>query len=156
MATKRIAAPKTVEPEETLENHYSAAAETGTAIAPHVKGGAVLVGGVEYEVAVIVTRSVLRQELKVPFFVEFESAIYEAPPLEQATKMAPPMIADVINLQTGECQILICNTVLEREIERNYPNGSYVGKRFAMCGYMAGRESNDYRVYNIVELVPKA
>lgn len=155
-ATKALPKPDPSAGARDVDDDFDDEHAETKAVVPHVKGSALVVGGVAYEIAAIVTRSVLRQIPGIPFFIEIESAIYEAPPLEGSSKMAPPDIMDVVNLETGECQVVICNTVLHLELDRKYPNAGYVGRKFAMCGYMAGRETNDYRVYNIVELNAKA
>ena len=115
-----------------------------------------------YEVVKVVSRSILRQEDDVPFYVEFESVSRVAEALEKTAgrpRQDPPKIADVINLESGEFSILIMNAVLESELNRNYPNGGYVGRKFAIVrGNHPEATDTDkrYKLYRILELREKA
>lgn len=127
-------------------------APEASAVVPHSRGAPLVISGSDYEIAEIVTRTVLRQENGRPFFVTFESGTYEAPPLDGPSKYAPPMISEVVNLETGECQILIMNTVLLRELDRHYPAGAYVGRSFAIVGYTHPDPEKRYRIYSVREI----
>lgn len=117
-----------------------------------------------------VTRSVLSQkELdgKTPIYVEFEGAARQAPPIKRSPEeeedvmsgkvkpMDPPRVADIVNLETGELQIIIMNKVLESELDRAYPEGGYVGLSFGILKVGRGgkRLDRQYNQYRIVELV---
>lgn len=115
-----------------------------------------------------VTRTVLQQAEGVPFAVEFESASYDSevqqPARGGAAKMGTARVAEVVNLVTGSHQLLIMNTVLEGELNRNYPDNSYIGKQFAIRSHFPNDGENAdgtpkkrrYKVYEIVEIeVPK-
>lgn len=110
-----------------------------------------------------VTRTVLQQVENVPFAVEFEGPAHESEvqtPARGGTKMQPARVADVINLVTGSRQVLIMNTVLEGEMDRNYPDQAYVGRKFAIRSHFpSDGEAPDgstrkrrYKVYEIVEI----
>src|SRR5271165_3848301 len=95
--------------------------EGGTALAVlPPKGKFVALPGGNYEVASQVTRNVLRQEVDVPFYVEFQSTIAPSrmDPANSKFKDVKtgegvvPDVADVMNLETGELQVLIINAVL--------------------------------------------
>lgn len=115
-----------------------------------------------------VTRTVLQQNDGIVLAVEFESAAIESEIAEQArgkgTKMAPARTCDVINLRTGEKQLLIMNTVLEGELDKHYPKQGYVGKQFAFRSYFpqdgvkedGSPKYRNYKLYNIVEIQMKA
>jgi hypothetical protein len=78
--------------------------------------------------------------------------------------MAPARVMDVIEyeivdgeIREGSRKILIANTVMEGELNRNYPDGSFVGKSFLMRSYFpqdlnstTGKKA--YKVYEIVEV----
>lgn len=109
-----------------------------------------------------VTRTVLQQKDDVPFCVTFESAIRESE-VQEGTgrggkpKMAAARVADVLNIETGSHQILICNTVLEGELNRNYPDNSFVGRTFLMRSFfpvdlnsVTGKKA--YKVFEIIEV----
>ena len=111
-----------------------------------------------------VTRTVLQQQEGVPFAVEFESVAKDSevqqPARGGAAKMGTARTCDVINLVSGAKQVLIMNTVLEGELNRNYPDGSYVGKQFAIRSHFPNDGENAdgtpkkrrYKVYEIVEI----
>ncbi len=97
----------------------------------------------------------LPQQDDVPFFVQFESAVYTGEQLADSD-MAAAELAQIINLETGELRLLIVNTVLKSAIERNYPDESYVGKKFAIRRFPKlagdGKVSKRYKAYDIAEI----
>jgi hypothetical protein len=109
--------------------------------------------GGQYKIAKQVTRTVLHQHDGEPFYIQFQSSIRRSTvePAGDKADMAPPNIADVLNLETGEMQILVMNTVLESELQRAYPNDDYVGRMF---GVKRGKSELDkrYKVYTIIEI----
>lgn len=109
----------------------------------------------KYEIAAQVTRSVLQQADGVPFYVEIQSASRVAMPVKES-KMEPPDLCDVLNLETGELQVLILNKVLKSELLRAFPDDSYVGKKFAIVRAKAKDEDKRYKTYRILELRERA
>lgn len=122
-------------------------------------GKSVALPGGDFEVAAHVTRSVLPQIPDEPFYIEFQTPFV-------ASKMNPefskyrdkktgepslPDVAEVVNLATGEYQILIGNTVLQSEITKAYPDETYVGRCFAVLQTKSEIDKR-YRVYKIVEI----
>lgn len=111
-----------------------------------------------------ITRSVLQQESGVPFYVRFENEPYQGEELEFTKrgkpKMAPARLCDVVNILTGELQLLIMNAVLESELRRyadkNYENKSFVGRAYGIVGFKDSDETDPdfkrYRTYKIREL----
>lgn len=126
---------------------------------PSIGGpGAMILGGKSFRTAKWVTRTVLQQEMNRPFYVRFEGAIGLSTMDPENSKFkdakgdgAVPEIANVINLETGEYQVLIINTVLGSELRRAYPDNAYVGKMF---GVMQSKSDIDkrYKSYKIIEL----
>jgi hypothetical protein len=118
------------------------------------------VGGVQYRVKNQVTRTVLRQVEKEPFFVTFENAAFQSQPLPNpkgGRPMQPPMVCHVYNLATKQRQLLIMNTVLLGNLIQAYPADGYVGKSFAIRGETPAKGSSEeksYRVYDILEIDP--
>lgn len=117
-------------------------------------------GDGEYIVARQVTRTVLRQDDGKPFYVLIESAadISDMPEEAKAKKkddMAPARVCNVVNLETGEPQVLIMNTVLESELDRAYPNGDYVGRSYAISRQQAATDKR-YKTYRILEITKSA
>lgn len=119
-----------------------------------------------------VTRTVLQQLENIVYAVRFEGAAYEGEELQagkgSGTKMAPARLANIINLETGEKQSLIMNTVLEGELVRSFgapkggdakgdgATGGYVGRAFMIRSIKPvdgdGKQKR-YRVYQIAEIV---
>lgn len=111
-----------------------------------------------------VTRTVLQQSENMPFAIMFESAAAESMVPEAARggaqKMAPARVCDVVNLVTGEKQLLIMNTALEGDLDRNYADNGYVGKQFLIRSHFPNDGVNPdgsvkkrrYKVYEIVEI----
>lgn len=109
-----------------------------------------------------VTRTVLQQKDDVPFCVTFESEIRTSE-VQEGTgrggkpKMSAARVADVVNLDGGSRQILIVNTVLEGELNRNYPSNGFVGKTFLMKSYFpadlnSATGKKAYKVFEIIEV----
>jgi hypothetical protein len=67
-------------------------------------------------------------------------------------QMEPATIAEVVDLQTGEQGILICATVLQKELHENYPNDDYVGRAFAIT--VTKVPEKKYNLYSILEIEP--
>ena len=114
-----------------------------------------------------VTRTVLQQRENVPFCVKFEGEMHESVVQEGVgrggkPKMAPAQVADVLEyvidndkIVEGSKKILIANTVLQGELDRAFPDKSYVGKSFLINGYFpteANGEKRRYKVYEIIEI----
>lgn len=115
-----------------------------------------------YEVDRVITRAVLQQIDGEPFSVKFETRAIEGQELKpqgRGTKMAPARVCDVLKLPSKEPCILIMNTVLESELDRAFPDGTYVGHSFAILRG-AHPDANDvdkrYKLYRILELKEKA
>lgn len=62
----------------------------------------------------------------------------------------PPELCQVVNLMTGEINQMIVGAVLKSELEREYPNASYVGKAFQI--QKAKVQGKRYSAYQIAEL----
>jgi hypothetical protein len=121
-------------------------------------GGRLLMGGKIFKTAKWVTRSVLQQKPEEAFYVQFEGPIHLSPMDPDNSKFKDadgvgnvPDIANVINLSTGEFQVLIINVVLGSELRQSYPNDAYVGKMF---GIMQTKSAIDkrFKTYKIIEL----
>jgi hypothetical protein len=110
-----------------------------------------------FTVAKQVTRNVLKQVDDKWLAWQSEGEIYEGEALEKERgkepEMAPAHLMHVINLETREKMVLVMNTVLQGELERAYPDGSYVGKYFA-SRRRAAAEGKRYKVYDLMELHP--
>lgn len=65
-------------------------------------------------------------------------------------KMDPATIAEVMDLSTGELGVLICATVLQKELNDGYPDDSYIGKAFAIT--VTKVPEKKYNLYSIIEI----
>lgn len=122
-----------------------------------------IVGNSSFKIKTWVTRSVLKQEHGVPFYINIERPIYlstmdpeNSEYKDAAGNGVVPEIIDVVNLETGELQVVIANTVLASELRRSYPDDSYVGKLFGVQTLKPGRGNHGadkrYAMYKIIEL----
>jgi hypothetical protein len=105
-----------------------------------------------YAVKKQITRTVLQQVDGVPFCVEFESVAKEQPPVQNPKWDSPFVACDVVNLETGELNLLCMNKVLFSELDRAFPDGGYVGRKFAIVRAKAKDTDKRYRTYRILEL----
>lgn len=111
---------------------------------------------IDFEEIKPVTTAVLRQVIDAPFFVEFRTAIKQGDVVStkqgaDGQAMKPADVAQVVNLETGEVQTLICNAVLKSELEKNYPKAGYVGKQFRIVQHAktGGKRYNPYSISEI-------
>ena len=130
-------------------------------------------GGVSFRVKKQVTRPVLSQEDGQAYYVMFQGPMVLAPDRaegkgkrENGEPKEPPVIADILNLATGQEQTLVCGAMLVRELEDKYDLGGvneegedtppeYVGLSFALKSELRalkGRSGQRMRHYDIVEL----
>ena len=118
----------------------------------------VLPSGVRFHVKKQVTRTVLHQVDGVAYAVAFTSEIRDSEVVESGrggkAKMSPARISEITNLESGELQILIMNTVLEGELTKAYPDNGFVGKMFTFMRKQGPDRKDDrgYKVYQIAEI----
>jgi hypothetical protein len=87
-----------------------------------------------------------------PYYVRFEEAIHEGEKLEKQKYDNAAMIAKVLNFETGEISLMICRTVMKKEIERNYPGESYVRKCFELIYQNHPNPDVKYKLFTISEI----
>jgi hypothetical protein len=97
----------------------------------------------------------------VPVYVKITDPIFEGKTQkakEGEAEKKPPMIFNVINLETGEVCQMVAGTVVHREIVDNYPKEGYVNKCFMIIkGKKKGSGDRGYFTYEIAEIEePKA
>lgn len=105
-----------------------------------------------------VTVPLLKWEIGKPIYALVKEPIYQAHPVPGQT-MQPPHLAQVMGAQ-GQLRLIIVGAVLKSEFERNYPDGSYVGKWFAMKKIAPTQSVADdgtvtakrYATYQIIEI----
>jgi hypothetical protein len=62
----------------------------------------------------------------------------------------PPMLAQVVNLTTGEINQIIVGSILQSELEREFPEHGYVGRGFQIR--KSKIQGKRYAAYQIAEL----
>src|SRR5271170_4374755 len=127
---------------------------------PAMVGKTIALPGGRFKMTKQVTRSVLVQDDRgTPFFVTIQGKIRLSDIDPQYSKFKDsktgeaslPDVFDVLNLETGEYQILICNKVFSSEIQKAYADNSYVGKSFGVRR-TTGKVDKRYRTYDIIEM----
>lgn len=106
-----------------------------------------------FKVKKALTLPVLKLKPGEEVYVQFTTPMYVGKDTGQVMngkKMDPATIAKVIDLTTGEMHTLICATVLQKEINENYPGDEYVGKAFAIT--LTKVPEKKYNLYTILEI----
>ncbi len=101
-----------------------------------------------FEVVRAVTRPVIKFGA-APEYVRIESSMYKGEALEKAKIKTVPTLLDVVNLRTGEAALIVVAKVLELELERTYPGGSYIGKDYQIRKI---KTDKDYSLWAIAEI----
>ena len=103
-----------------------------------------------------VTMPTLKLMPDVPVYVKITEKIFEGktqPAKEGEAEKKPPMIFNVINLETDEVCQMVAGTVVQREIQDTYKKDSYVGKCFMIVkGKKKGTGDRGYFTYEIAEI----
>lgn len=116
----------------------------------------------EFKTKKILTRPLLKFEEGKPRYVKIDAKMYIGKDMKvresdkDKPKKEPAMLANVINLETGEEAQIIVSAVVKSVLEEEYPNDTYVGRGFAITklGRAAGRQ---YFAYNVEEIeLPEA
>ena len=147
--------------------------QTTAEIIPHEKSAVVTIGGRSFTVTKRVTSRAISFTDGVPMFLRFTGPFYRAEPLPEQYNpkgLAPPIMADVVDLETGECLKLMCNTVLisellsqycyayddnERDMDVRLSQGltsDHLNRSFAITRYPAAKEDKLYKLFDIVEI----
>lgn len=119
-----------------------------------------------FETVKHVTLPQLKLEAGTPVFVRITSEIREADPVapsrnrdskdgETKTTMAPPKLVNVDNLaQSNKPYQMIVNEVVGRELEKTYPDHSYVNRCFKIT--LLNIQGKRYKGAEVIEIRPKA
>lgn len=92
---------------------------------------------------------------KIPKDVEkyflIQTPIHTGKKIDDAKE--PAKLCQAIDLETGELGLLICPTVMVKEMNEQYPNDSYVGKCFSVCFAMSKTKAgNAVNIPSIAEI----
>lgn len=111
----------------------------------------------KYRVVKHVTRPLLKLENGVQYYIKIEAPFKLAEQMKNPKKDAagnvipPPTIVDVINLDGGISSQMVANEVFKSELQKQYPNDSYVGKLFELVKNTKA-EGKNYNTFGITEL----
>lgn len=126
-------------------------AEPGTALAVASKSAFALPQGMKVKRMLTVPSLVLK-DVGQSATLRFDSPIRESKVVDTKTKRDPARIADVTNMETGEQNILIVNSVVESNLQRDYPNDGYAGLTFFIQNLGKRTESQRYNDFGIAEV----
>lgn len=130
-----------------------AQAADGSAVAANNAAGFAFVPKVKK----ILTLPLLKMKIGEPVYVKFTAPTFVGKKIaEEPGKVAkePPIMANVINLPTGEMVQIMLGSVLQGILRDEYPNDSYVGKSFMLqlAEQKRGRLGGNYNTYKVAEL----
>jgi hypothetical protein len=107
-----------------------------------------------------VTRPLLRLIDNKPVFVKMDGPFRQAEATKNPQKDAsgnpvpPPFLADIVNLETDQPSQMVANEVFKSELQKQYPNDSYVGKYFELTK-ITKAEGKRYNTFTILEIAPE-
>lgn len=110
----------------------------------------------KFKVIAHVTRELVKLVDDQPLFVKFDGPMKQSDPITKkdgtvvASDMAPPVIAPVTELENGIVGEIICPTVLEEELNKQYPDQKYVGKCFRLIKHRL--QGKKYSTFEILEI----
>lgn len=163
--TNKPKTPAADTPEQALANAVGAQnddgsaklAETGTVAQEALSAAAPAVSGFVPKIAKILTLPLLKLVEGTPVYVKFTGKTFVGKKIAEETgKVAkePPIMANVINLATGELVQIMLGSVLQGILKDEYPDDSYVGKGFViqLTEKKRGRNGGNYNTYKVAEL----
>ena len=144
-ADTKAPVPASASAVKAIEAAQAAQAAESTAVVVSTSKGSIADAAVlgalagKFKVKKAVTLPTLKLVDDIVYAVKFDGPLTVAPNKTEAgsaradgTRMPPPVVANVINLQNGMLCRIVAKAVLKNELEENYPDQSYVGKSFAM------------------------
>lgn len=103
-----------------------------------------------------VTVPVLKMKPNKEYYIRFDEAIHEGEKLEKQKFDNNAMVCKVTLLNTDtlerEVNLMICRTVMVKEINRNYPADSYIGKWFSVAFQNHPDPAVKYKLFTISEI----
>lgn len=110
--------------------------------------------GLKFKIKKQITRTRLTLLPELPVYVKIESGYYDLPPevtIKQAKGQERPIIVNVVDLETGVGHSMMMYTVLKNELDRAYPEQSFVGKSLMIVRHDM-RGAKGYCTFDIAEL----
>lgn len=104
-----------------------------------------------------VTRPLLKMKDNQAYYIQIEEKIFQAEQVKNPKKDAdgntqkPPFVFFAKNLEDGHSVQMLANSVLHSELEKQYPDNSYVGKVFELIKNTKA-EGKSYNTFGITEL----
>lgn len=104
----------------------------------------------------ILTLPLLKMAEGSPIYIKFTAPHFVGKQVAEADgkKKEPPIMANVVNLPTGELVQIMLGSVLVGILRDEYPNDAYVGKGFEimLTEKKRGRNGGNYNTYKVAEL----
>ncbi len=82
----------------------------------------------------------------------FRVSKVEGKPMADGTKQKPATVCTATDMQTGEMGIFIVSAVVQSNLERDYPEESYVGKAFHISNLGKRKDTQKYNDFSITEV----
>ena len=134
-----------------------AAASASTAVAVNSSTGFLQVDGVQVKLRRRVTIPVLPFQNGMTIICRILDAIHDGKEVKVGSRGPKMGKARLVTIEatTGMQRTLVVGTVLEAELEENYPNDTYVGAWFAITKIAPNvQREKDYATYEIIEIDP--
>lgn len=130
--------------------------EPGTAVAAVAPAREVtLADGQVFKVKRVVTAPLLQQKPGTTVYVQFLAAFFLAKEVKGDTKKEPPHIGRVRNLLDPDPNAeydYIIPAVLRAEMDENFPEAGYVGKKFQVQKSPEPVAGKRYHAFSVIEL----
>lgn len=107
-----------------------------------------------------VTLPLLKMAAEKTYFLRIDTKIVQSEPARNNkgelvdTSKEPPFVCKVTELESGEVAQIICPAVMTSELNKHYPDDTYVGKMFSVCRHEKAAGKN-YATFSIAEVEPE-
>ena len=106
-----------------------------------------------------VSQNLLKLRAGSTVYVKVTEKMAKAKPIKNGkdAKKEPPTLLPVVNLETGDAQVIIAGSVLVDLLNDEYPKDAYVGRGFMIAVLeKKGSGERTYNTYNVAEIeLPK-
>lgn len=165
MATKHSKPPESIQAhaiDDAASTSADIAADTFSG-AQDATGAAVIADnaaalGFVPEIARILTLPLLKMKPETgPVYIKFTAPFFVGKQIkedDEKKKKEPPIMANVVNLSTGEMVQIMLGTVLQGILNDDYPEDDYVNRAFMLqlMEQKRGRSGGNYNTYKVAEL----
>lgn len=107
----------------------------------------------KFKVTKRITLPLIKPALDVPIYVKILDPIFQGKKIENGASkdMEAAMLANVVNLETGENAQIIVPSVLQGIFKDEYEKDSYVGKNFQIIKHPKG-SGKRYHPFTVAEI----